>query len=328
MKNADVNGNNSNATVDIWRHDFWGQDLRNESSHKSYRPVTTLSFLWQYRLSKGSPRAFHVFNLACHVCVTTLVGLVTSTILRGTHAPKGLEVTEDGVEAGAEAPVRGGKGETASPKKVAFMLPVQKKGGELKVAVGGSNGTDRAGRDRSPRNGSPRRQNAACDGPEGLDKTLSRGNDVDVAKDEDLSRAACARWACAIFGTHPVHVEAVPLNLAYMHSRMHVCMHISKACLSFHQHASSVHVRACTRAHVHVCTYMCIHSYHLHAWMRRWPTLCHGPKYYQPSSISPPSSLIVMPSWHHSPALEPQAALRLPPTAASRGEGDSGRCGS
>ena len=324
MKNADVNGNNSNATVDIWRHDFWGQDLRNESSHKSYRPVTTLSFLWQYRLSKGSPRAFHVFNLACHVCVTTLVGLVTSTILLGAHAPKVLGVTEDGVDSGAEAPVRGGKGETASPKKVAFMLPAQKKGGELKVAVGGSNCTDRAGRDRSPRNG---RRNAACDGPEGLDKTLSGGNDV-VAKDEDLSRAACARWACAIFGTHPVHVEAVPLNLAYTHSRMHVRVHISKACLCFHQQASSVYVRACMRALVHLCTFMCIYSYRLHAWTRRWPILCHGPKYYQPSSISPPSSVIVMPPWHHSPAREPPAALDLPPTAASLGEGDSGQCGS
>ena len=53
VKNKDVNGNNSNAYTDIWSHDFWGQDLRNESSHKSYRPLTTLSFKWQYQFSQG-----------------------------------------------------------------------------------------------------------------------------------------------------------------------------------------------------------------------------------------------------------------------------------
>jgi len=30
VKNKDVNGNNSNAYTEIWSHDFWGQDLRNE----------------------------------------------------------------------------------------------------------------------------------------------------------------------------------------------------------------------------------------------------------------------------------------------------------
>ena len=29
---------------DIFRHDFWGSNISSSTSHKSYRPLTTLSF--------------------------------------------------------------------------------------------------------------------------------------------------------------------------------------------------------------------------------------------------------------------------------------------
>lgn len=29
---------------DIWRHDFWGQEIAHAESHKSFRPLTTVTF--------------------------------------------------------------------------------------------------------------------------------------------------------------------------------------------------------------------------------------------------------------------------------------------
>lgn len=29
---------------DMWRHDFWGQQMTDPASHKSFRPLTTLSY--------------------------------------------------------------------------------------------------------------------------------------------------------------------------------------------------------------------------------------------------------------------------------------------
>ena len=28
----------------VWKHDFWGKDIVNNGSHKSYRPLTTITF--------------------------------------------------------------------------------------------------------------------------------------------------------------------------------------------------------------------------------------------------------------------------------------------
>ncbi|KAL0052516.1 hypothetical protein WJX82_003322 [Trebouxia sp. C0006] len=41
VSNGDVTG--SAPLAEIWRHDFWGQQIRSDQSHKSYRPVTILS---------------------------------------------------------------------------------------------------------------------------------------------------------------------------------------------------------------------------------------------------------------------------------------------
>ena len=41
VNNQDVTGDNH---FNLWLHDFWGQDLSRSDSHKSYRPITTLTF--------------------------------------------------------------------------------------------------------------------------------------------------------------------------------------------------------------------------------------------------------------------------------------------
>lgn len=46
VDNADVvEGSQLLLTSDAFlKHDFWGQDIKSTTSHKSYRPLTTLSF--------------------------------------------------------------------------------------------------------------------------------------------------------------------------------------------------------------------------------------------------------------------------------------------
>ena len=40
LKNADVVG----ANTQVFQHDFWGGSMKEQSSHKSYRPLTVLTF--------------------------------------------------------------------------------------------------------------------------------------------------------------------------------------------------------------------------------------------------------------------------------------------
>ena len=42
-QNEDVTGA-GNDWLSLWTHDLWGKELISEDSHKSYRPLTTMSF--------------------------------------------------------------------------------------------------------------------------------------------------------------------------------------------------------------------------------------------------------------------------------------------
>lgn len=42
VSNRDVNGENN--VVQVFKNDFWGTPMADPGSHKSYRPLTTLSF--------------------------------------------------------------------------------------------------------------------------------------------------------------------------------------------------------------------------------------------------------------------------------------------
>ena len=91
-KNPDLdirtNLSNIKTLVNIFRHDFWGEDLKSSSSHKSYRPITTISF-WIQKLAlkehsaavvvggrkdpAGSTFQFHLFNVCLHSLNSLLV---------------------------------------------------------------------------------------------------------------------------------------------------------------------------------------------------------------------------------------------------------------
>ncbi|BFZ06499.1 hypothetical protein BsWGS_09538 [Bradybaena similaris] len=58
---------------DLLQHDFWGKKLSN-LSHKSYRPLTVLTFRLNYWAAGGLfPKGFHIVNILLHGAVSALL---------------------------------------------------------------------------------------------------------------------------------------------------------------------------------------------------------------------------------------------------------------
>ncbi|XP_045195212.2 protein O-mannosyl-transferase TMTC1-like isoform X2 [Mercenaria mercenaria] len=77
--NPDVHGE-----TDIWemfRNDFWSKSISKNTSHKSYRPFTVLSFRLNYMYTGPESLYFHVINVALHVIVTTLFVYTCQNVL-------------------------------------------------------------------------------------------------------------------------------------------------------------------------------------------------------------------------------------------------------
>ncbi|XP_012878412.1 PREDICTED: transmembrane and TPR repeat-containing protein 4 [Dipodomys ordii] len=69
---------------DLWHHDFWGSRLSSNTSHKSYRPLTVLTFRINYYLSGGFyPVGFHVVNILLHASISVLLVDVFSVLFGG-----------------------------------------------------------------------------------------------------------------------------------------------------------------------------------------------------------------------------------------------------
>ncbi|ETE71325.1 Transmembrane and TPR repeat-containing protein 4, partial [Ophiophagus hannah] len=71
---------------DLWHHDFWGNKLNSNTSHKSYRPLTVLTFRINYLLAGGfHPLGFHIINIILHCIISVLIVDVFSILLGGLH---------------------------------------------------------------------------------------------------------------------------------------------------------------------------------------------------------------------------------------------------
>lgn len=56
----------------LFANDFWGTPMSKEQSHKSYRPLTVLTFRWNYWLGQTDPVGYHLVNVLLHAAVTVL----------------------------------------------------------------------------------------------------------------------------------------------------------------------------------------------------------------------------------------------------------------
>ena len=70
--NADVRPETPLAQV--FSNDFWGKPMSSNVSHKSYRPLTVLSFRVNYALHGLDPFGYHTTNVGLHVMVVALLG--------------------------------------------------------------------------------------------------------------------------------------------------------------------------------------------------------------------------------------------------------------
>lgn len=64
----------TNATIwwKLFQVDYWGTPIKSEHSHKSYRPITSLTFRFNYFFSELNPYGYHLTNVLLHIFVTFL----------------------------------------------------------------------------------------------------------------------------------------------------------------------------------------------------------------------------------------------------------------
>ncbi|KAL4612808.1 transmembrane and TPR repeat-containing protein 2-like [Arapaima gigas] len=67
--------------TNIFYDDFWGTLLTHSGSHKSYRPLCTLSFRLNHALGGLDPWGYHLVNVALHCAVTVLFARLSRTLL-------------------------------------------------------------------------------------------------------------------------------------------------------------------------------------------------------------------------------------------------------
>jgi len=71
VQNPDVQPGSSLSA--LFTNDFWGVPMRDDLSHKSYRPFTVLTFRLNHWLGGGlNPSGFHIFNILAHAVVCWL----------------------------------------------------------------------------------------------------------------------------------------------------------------------------------------------------------------------------------------------------------------
>lgn len=76
--------NNNDVSSDdwwsLWQNDFWGRNLKQSNSHKSYRPITILTFKLNYLYAEYNAREYHLTNIVFHAAVSVLVCLSSTEL--------------------------------------------------------------------------------------------------------------------------------------------------------------------------------------------------------------------------------------------------------
>ena len=78
VHNQDLLGNVS--WLDLLNHDFWGKEISDADSHKSYRPLTVATFRLNYMLHELQPLGYHLVNVLLHSAVCYLYVLLCGVV--------------------------------------------------------------------------------------------------------------------------------------------------------------------------------------------------------------------------------------------------------
>ncbi|XP_023348465.1 transmembrane and TPR repeat-containing protein F38B6.6, partial [Eurytemora carolleeae] len=71
VKNPDVTG--SSGFINLLQSDYWGDNLQDSRSHKSFRPLTTATFRLTATIFGLSPVWYHVINILLHSFVSSFL---------------------------------------------------------------------------------------------------------------------------------------------------------------------------------------------------------------------------------------------------------------
>ncbi|POM78680.1 Hypothetical protein PHPALM_3768, partial [Phytophthora palmivora] len=112
LTNADVQ---SSSLGDVFTHDFWGTHIRSVHSHKSYRPLTVLTFRLNYLLANGhSAWLYHFTNALVHALCSALVWKVADVLFQ--QHQRRLELVKENPQDSSPT-VASGRVETAVEEK-------------------------------------------------------------------------------------------------------------------------------------------------------------------------------------------------------------------
>lgn len=62
-------------------HDFWGTDIGNPTSHKSYRPLCVATYRLNYLVHELEPAGYHLVNILLHALVCCLFSLFYAAVV-------------------------------------------------------------------------------------------------------------------------------------------------------------------------------------------------------------------------------------------------------
>ena len=71
-----------NSIWNLFLNDFWGTPLTHSGSHKSYRPLCTLTFRINYLINGLNPFGYHLANVLLHSITTALFVITIKTLIR------------------------------------------------------------------------------------------------------------------------------------------------------------------------------------------------------------------------------------------------------
>ena len=73
----------STPLTNLLVNDFWGKTMSDPTSHKSYRPLTVLTFRLNYQLHELDTWGYHAVNIGLHVLATGLFGCLCRRVVFG-----------------------------------------------------------------------------------------------------------------------------------------------------------------------------------------------------------------------------------------------------
>ena len=101
LSNPDVQ-DDTRTWGDLVRSDYWGMPIHEPRSHKSYRPVTVLTFYWSRLASDLSTFGFHLPNVLLNAAVCVLALRVSLVVMRSFSVREGGETrTAEAANVGA-----------------------------------------------------------------------------------------------------------------------------------------------------------------------------------------------------------------------------------